>query len=273
MESRGISPVWVIVGIAVFALVLCSVAVYQAYFAPSPPAPPVTTFTKVVLSVNDAVTGEGVPNATVILRGPTPKTGTTDSSGAVEFDFVSSGTYTIDYWAENYYSARVTRELKGTEQLLVVTPGLPLKPAAVEASLSLSAMTIVDNNDNRPWDITATVGIPANKLLLGPILEVSVAEESQILVNSLSVVSGGTLTETKENFWKISMGPEIRENTTVSFRAILGTKGMPVGSTLTLSVVLKDTAPTSPKPLAPERDNNLVSDVTQTVSITVAGWG
>jgi hypothetical protein len=260
MESRGISPVWVIVGIAVFALILCSIAVYQAYFAPKPGPAPVTYFTTVRMSALNEITREVVPGIKVELVGPMTITKTdTDLDGTVEFDYVPSGTYTITVSRDNYYTTRATKELKGTEPVLVLSP-FSLKPAAVGADFTTTTGWAV-SSENSTSGPSITVGLPEKTILVGPVLDLKVNAESVLKVLSISVVSGGTLTKVEENHWTIALGPEIRENVTVSLSIKVDSQGKDVGNNLVFDITLRDT------PVLPERDNNLIPDVTKTAEL------
>jgi hypothetical protein len=260
MESRGISPVWVIVGIAVFALVLCSVAVYQAYFAPSPPAPPVTRFSLVKVSAVDEVTRSRVPYITVELSGPWSESATdTDGNGVVEFSDIPAGTYTVTISRENYYTTRTTKELKSTES--VITQTFSIKPAAVGADFTTTTGWAV-STENSTSGPSITVAIPAKTILVGPVLDLKVnTAESVLKVLSISAVSGGTLARVEENHWTVSLGPEIRENVTVTLSVKVDSYGKSVGDNLVFDITLRDT------PLLPERDNTLIPDVTKTVEL------
>ena len=267
MESKGaISPVWVIVGIAIFALILCSIAVYQAFFAPKPGPAPVTYFTTVRMSALNEITREVVPGIKVELVGPMTITKVdTDLDGVVEFDYLPAGTYTITVSRENYYTSRVTKELKGTESVLVVQP-FTLKPAAVGADFTTACKGVVGSpsltRENETANPSITVSLPEKTILVGPVLDLKVnTAESELSVLSISVISGGTLTKVQENYWTISLGPEIRENVTVTLSITVNSYGKDVGNDLVFDITLRDT------PALPERDNNLVPDVTKTVEL------
>ena len=262
MENKGaISPVWVIVGIAIFALILCSVAVYQAFFAPKPGPAPVTYFTTVRMSALNEITREVVPGIKVELVGPMTITKVdTDLDGTVEFDYVPAGTYTITVSRENYYTTRVTKELKGTEPVLVLSP-FSLKPAAVGADFTTTTGWAI-SKENSTSGPSITVSVPEKTILVGPVLDLKLnTAESELKVLSISVTSGQTLTKVEENHWTIALGPEIRENTKVILSITVDSYGQVVGNNLVFDITLRDT------PLLPERDNNLVPDVTKTVEL------
>jgi hypothetical protein len=261
MESKGaISPVWVIVGIAVFALILCTIAVYQAFFAPKPGPAPVTIFTTVRMSALNEITREVVPGIKVELVGPMTITKVdTDLDGVVEFDYLPSGTYTITVSGENYYTSRVTKELKGTEPVLVVQP-FTLKPAAVGADFTTTTGWAV-SRENSTSGPTITVSVPEKTILVGPVLDLVNTAESELRVLSISVTSGQLLTKVEENHWTIALGPEIRENVTVSLSIKVDSCDKSIGDDLVFDITLRDT------PVLPERDNNLVPDVTKTVEL------
>jgi len=258
MESRGVSLVSVIVGLAIFALILCTIAVYQAYFAPKPPPAAVAYFTTVRMSALDEVTREVIPGIKVELVGPMVITKVdTDLDGMVEFDYLPSGTYTITISRENYYTSRVTKELKGTEPVLIVPP-FSLKPAAVNVDFTTTTGWAV-SRENSTCQPSITVSMPEKKILVGPVLDLKVnTAQSKLNVLSISVVAGGTLTKVEENHWTISLGPEIRENVTVTLSIKVDSYNKDVDNSLVFDITLRDT------PVLPERDNSLIPDVTKT---------